>query len=103
MRQVPRSSPEEHSSNSRASTGSHCRGLEAANIPAVAAEVAVPEARAGRNSHPGSRRWARRWNSSGSARLLLPLELKRSAAPAQAAGSSAAAPDLLVAAECWHR
>ena len=81
MRREPRSSPEEHSSNIRASTGSHCRGLEAANIPAAAAEPAVPGARAGRNSYPGIRRRNRCWNSSAAAGLAAPLDGREAAAP----------------------
>ena len=74
IRRAPRSSPAERSSNIRASTDSHCRGLEAANIPALVAGAVVPEAPAGRSSHPGSRRCRCHRNSSGSVDPAVPLD-----------------------------
>jgi hypothetical protein len=67
MPRAPNSSPEEHSSNIPASTDSHRRDIQAANIPAAVVGAVVLEAPAGRSSYPRSLRRIRYLNSSGPA------------------------------------
>jgi len=64
MRRAPSNNPEGHSSNIPASTDSHCRGIQAANIPAAAAAAVAPESPAGYRSYPAS--WCRCRNNFGS-------------------------------------
>src|SRR5271169_5871628 len=67
MRRAPSSSPEEHSSNIRASRYNLGPASPAANIRAAAAVAVAPGAPAGRSLCPDQRCHNRHWNSSGPA------------------------------------